>query len=396
MRIDDRYDVIVVGGGPAGCYAAKMIAEQGIRVLVIEKDREIGVPVRCAEGVGHDGLTEFFEPDPRWTLQRIESFRFVAPNGIYVDVTPEQHGYLLDRSRFDAHIAVLAAEVGAQVVTRAMAIGLLKRDGKVDGVRLLHYGKEYVVRSRLVIGADGVESRVGRWAGLDTACSPHDMESCAQYLMTHIDIDTRYGALYFGKDIAPGGYAWVFPKGASIANVGLGISGDFGGERHALDYLDAFVHRYFSSGAVVRATAGGVPCSGGLKQIITDGVMLVGDAAHQVNPMSGAGIINALKAARIAGRVAAGAIRQDDVSSKRLAEYEVEWNRLLGRRHRSFYRIKESVFNLSDDQFNNIARDMNALAPEKRTLLRAFMIALKNQPKLLPELAKAFARELLH
>jgi digeranylgeranylglycerophospholipid reductase len=222
------------------------------------------------------------------------------------------------------------------------------------------------------------------------------MECCAQYLMTDIDIDVRYACLFFGRQVAPGGYAWVFPKGPSSANVGLGISGDFGGERHALSYLKAFVDQRFPAGAVVRATAGGVPCSGGLKQIVADGVMLVGDAAHQANPMSGGGVINALKAARIAGRVAAEAIWEGNVSSKRLGEYQKEWDRLLGRVHRSFYRIKESVFGLSDDQFNRIAGDLNALAREKRTLPRAFMIALKNQPKLVSALAEALAGELLH
>lgn len=394
MRIADCYDAVVVGGGPAGCYAARVIAQCGLRVLVVEKDPRIGVPVRCAEGVGHAGLTEFFDPDPRWIAQRVERFRLVAPSGAYVDLAARQQGflYVLDRTVFDAHIAALAAEAGAQVVTGATAIGLTGGNGRA--VRLLDRGVQRTVGARLIIGADGVESRVGRWAGLKTACSPHDMESCAQVLMTGLDIDPQCACLYFGREVAPGGYAWVFPKGPSSANVGLGISGDFGRERNALSYLDAFVDRHFPKGTPARRTAGGVPCSGGLNHIVADGLMLVGDAAHQANPLSGGGIVNALKAARIAGSVAARALQEGDVSAKRLAEYPREWDRLLGRLHRSFYRIKESVFDLSDERLNRVAERTDALSPDRRTLRRLFTIALKSQPQLLPEIALVFAGQL--
>ena len=116
----------------------------------------------------------------------------------------------------------------------------------------------------------------------------------------------------------------------------------------------------------------------------------MGDAAHQVNPLSGGGIINALKAARIAGRVAAEAIAGGDVSRNRLSAYESEWMDLLGKTHRRYYRLKEGVFGLSDETLNRTARSMKQLEYEKRTLARLFRLALFKHPSLLLEIPKLF------
>ncbi|MFH1007607.1 MAG: NAD(P)/FAD-dependent oxidoreductase [Candidatus Latescibacterota bacterium] len=387
--MDKQYDVLVVGGGPAGCYTAKEAAERGMRVLVVEKDREIGLPVRCAEGVGDAGLREFFEPDPRWVANEIDGFSFFAPDGTQVDLADREIGYVLERRIFDQEIGRLAAEAGARIVTRATAAGMTK-EGVFHRVTIRHLGKEVGIEAKIVVGADGTESRVGRWAGLRTACSPHDLETGAQYTLAGLKINPRRCQLWFGHDIAPGGYLWVFPKGAGKANVGLGISGEFSRDRSPFDYLDRFVATHFPAASKLGAVAGAVPCSGGLKRMAADGVLLVGDAAHQVNPLSGGGIINALKAARIAGRVAAQAIAEGDVSQKRLAAYESEWMDLLGKSHRRFYRLKEGVFGLSDRTMNRTAQAVNQLEYEKRTLPRLFRLALFNHPGLLLEIPRLF------
>jgi len=94
----DEYDVIVVGGGPAGSTAARYAAEGGASVLMLEKDRDIGMPVRCGEAVGAEGLKNFIEPNPKWIATTIDAFRLVAPSGKYVDIENlEEAGYVLDR-----------------------------------------------------------------------------------------------------------------------------------------------------------------------------------------------------------------------------------------------------------------------------------------------------------
>lgn len=386
----DSYDIVVVGGGPGGSYTAKVAAEGGADVLLIEKDREIGIPVRCAEGVGEAGLREFFEPDPAWVANKIEGFTFIAPDETYVDMEVERSGYVLERKIFDRMIAELAAKAGAKLVTRVAATGLLVEDGRVSGVEVSHSGGTQAIRSKIVVGADGVESRVGRWAGLRTFCKLHDIQTCVQYTLAGIEIDLSRCQLWFGSKVAPGGYLWVFPKGEGIANVGLGISGDFSRYRSPLEYLDSFVERYFPKSSIMMSTSGAVPCSGGIKNIVGNGVMLVGDAAHQVNPLTGGGIINAMKAGRIAGRLALDALADNDVSAERLKVYQDEWNELLGKNHKRYYRIKEAVFHISDETFNHIASEFGKLPQTKRTLFRLFTIALFNKPSLLAELPRLF------
>src|SRR5437879_6100860 len=167
-------------------------------------------------------------------------------------------------------------------------------------------------RARVGIGADGVEAMVGRWAGLDTRVPARDMESCAQYVLAGIDCDPDSIYLQFSDRIAPGGYAWVFPKGPGVANVGLGLVALKADGRNARQYLDDWIARRYPRGAKTGCTVGGVIVHTTIRQTYTDGVLVAGDAAHMINPLSGGGIVNAMKAGRLAGRVATAAIRAGD------------------------------------------------------------------------------------
>jgi len=386
----DYYDVIVVGAGPAGSMAARYAAQGGVKVLLLEKDRDIGSPVRCAEGVGAVGLKEVVQPQERWIQNRIEGVRLVAPNGKVVQVQSDDFGYILNRKIFDNYLAEEAARAGAEIRTKAYVYGLILEDGFIRGVKVHHLGRDYRLKSRVVIGADGVESRVGRWAGLKTHTSMHDMETCVQMTLANIDVDRRYCYFYFSREIAPGGYLWVFPKGDSAANVGVGISGDYSRYKSPLHYLQRFISKRFPSAAVLTMVAGGVPCSSTLREIVSNGLMLVGDAAHQANPLSGGGIVTAMIAGRIAGRVAAEAIKEGDVSARRLRAYVREWNKAEGRNLRRFYRIKEGVFKLSDEALNRTADVLLKLPPEKRTIINILKTALINQPRLILEALSIF------
>jgi digeranylgeranylglycerophospholipid reductase len=384
-------DVLVVGGGPGGLVAAREAAAGGrFDVLLVERDRAIGAPVRCGEGVGSRGLGEFLDPTGApWVSRRISRVEFWAPDGTSVPVAHGDVGYILDRTRFEPVLAADAAAAGAEIRLGTEVTGLRR-----DGAYWIASLGSSEVRARIVIGADGVESMVGRWAGLDTRVPARDMESCAQYVLGNVDVDDAAIVLHFGESVAPGGYAWVFPKGDRTANVGLGIvtvhSRKTRPGRTAVGYLDEYVRAIFPTGVKTGRTVGGVIVHTTVKQLVADGIMLCGDAAHMINPLSGAGIVNAMKAGRLAGETARAALDAADTSARRLSVYQERWMAMLGEDHERFYRVKEALSRFDDGFFNQLARTVLGIPIERRTLGRVFAAALFQHPTLLPVIARYF------
>jgi digeranylgeranylglycerophospholipid reductase len=386
-------DVLVVGAGPAGSIAAleAVRASRGLDVVLLERDRAVGAPVRCAEGVGDAGLREFASPEGSpWAARKITRVIFLAPDDTEVQVAERDVGWILDRTRFDAFLAAEAVAAGADLQVGTEATGMAREPDGRWAVAVRGPGGRDVIRARVVIGADGVETMVGRWAGLDTRVPARDMESCAQYVVQGIDFDPDAIYLQFGDAIAPGGYAWLFPKGEGVANVGLGIVALQSDGRNARAYLDAWIARRYPRGARTGYTVGGVIVHTTIKQTYGDGVLVAGDAAHMINPLSGGGIVNAMKAGRLAGRTAAAAICAGDTGAGRLAAYHRDWMQLLGDDHLKYYRIKQALEHLDDAFFNGLARTVNAIPREKRTLGRIFAHALVKHPQLIPVAARFF------
>jgi len=390
----ERCDVLVVGGGPAGLIAARELAtaRPSLTVVVVERDAEVGAPVRCGEGVGSSGLSEFLDPTHApWISRRITRVVFRAPNGSEVRVAEGDVGYILDRSRFEPVLAAQATAAGAEIRTRVEAVGM-RRDGNDWHVSLRAAADDdrTAIRARIVVGADGVEGRVGRWAGIDTRVRARDMESCAQYVVEDDTVDPDAIVLHFGDRVAPGGYAWVFPKGERVANVGLGVLGLRAEGQSAVQWLDAYIASHFPRGRLTSRTVGGVIVAPTLRATVADGLILCGDAAHMINPLSGGGIVNAMKAGRLAAQTIAQALDRGDTSAAALAPYHTRWMRLLGDDHVRFYEVKEALARFDDTFFDGLAVTVNRIPERRRTLGRIFASALVRHPGLLPVIAKYF------
>ncbi|MCF8243108.1 MAG: NAD(P)/FAD-dependent oxidoreductase [Melioribacteraceae bacterium] len=384
----NHYDVIVVGAGPAGSMAARFAAEKGVSVLMLEKDRDVGYPVRCGEAVSKAGIEEFIPSDSKFIASVIDKFSMNAPDGTEVVLPLEEKGYILERRIFDYELAKSASAAGAEILTRAYVNGLLIEDDIVCGVKFEYRGEQHEIKSKVVIAADGVESRVGRWAGIKTYIDFRDMECCAQYTVSNIKIDPNSLYFYFGEEYAPEGYFWVFPKGDNSANIGLGVSGMTGRKRSAISFLNHFMEKNHPDASILTQIAGGVPCSPTLEKIAAQGIILVGDAARQVNPLSGGGIASGMIGGSIGGRIAGESVKMK--KPDHLLSYQKAWNDRLGKRHIVFDKIKNGIYNFSDKKFNSIAHSFSKVPMEKRTLGNLFKTALINNPSLIIDVAKVF------
>ncbi len=385
----EKYDIVVVGAGPAGSMAARAAAREGASVLLFDKRRELGVPVQCGEALNEDVLKELdIGPDPRWALGNTNAVKLVSPSGIEVRIAERKVvgkvGYILDRKIFDKHLATLAAKGGADIMVGTLVDGLILEDGKPKGVRARGASGRLEVRAEVIIAADGVGSRVARWAGLNTALKLDDIETGIQFQMVGVNFESpSMMEFYFGNKIAPGGYSWVFPKGEDMANVGLGVLGSRA-ERRPIEYLRDFVARMpgLSKGKVIEINAGGVPVGGPLKQTVKDNLLVVGDAARQVNALTGGGIDSAMRAGDIAGEVATKAVAEGDTSEKRLGEYEKQWRDLMGKRLERYLKAKNVLVSLTDDDLDRLAEALNEVEFDKISLTDILKVLIKAHPKL--------------
>ncbi|ABN56439.1 MULTISPECIES: NAD(P)/FAD-dependent oxidoreductase [Methanoculleus] len=388
----NNYDILIIGGGPAGALAAKTAAEAGNTVCLIEKRAAIGTPVRCAEGIGKELLKEFIKPDPRWIAADIERARIISPNGTAISLEQDRAGnevgYVLDRKIFDRELVWQAAEAGADVIVKTRATAPIMENGAVRGAKVLSVGIPADIRAEVVIAADGTEAQFARRAGLDTVVPLREMMSCAQYLMTDIDIDAGSTDFYLGNEIAPEGYLWVFPKGNRTANVGIGISGrkSRDGSR-AKDYLDRFVAKNFPNGKTIEAIAGGVPVCRPLACTVADGLMVAGDAARVVDPITGGGIGNAMYTGRLAAQVASKCIAAGDCSKEALMPYDAEWRASkMGTVLERNYKVKEYFVTLDDAKLNTLAESIAQSSLKEFSVLGLIKELIKRNPKLLLEL----------
>jgi digeranylgeranylglycerophospholipid reductase len=352
-----NYEIVVIGAGPAGSRAARLLAERGFSVLLLEKRDRIGYPVRCAEAVGPRAVVErFITLDDSLISAEINGVKVVAPDGQIFEAEMPAICFIVDRELFDHRLADHAIQAGADLRTGHQAVDLIVKNGAVGGVRVkeLKSSSEYEVSSRIVVGADGVESLSPRWAGIKKSFRPHEVLSCAQELIEGDTLPADRIEFHLGSKHSPGGYAWVFPKGNGRANVGLGVNATMTRGKTALEYLDGFITHRCPGGSHKRLVVGGCEVARGLERLVADGYVAVGEAAHQNNPFSGGGIVNALEAADMAAETITDALRSGSTSRAALEPYERAWKRSVGKNNNRFHRVAGIFYKLSDEEMNHI------------------------------------------
>ena len=389
--MNSEYDVLVVGGGPGGAIAARTAAKLGLSVLLVEKRPAIGVPVRCAEGIGKDALLKFVDLDPKWISSDIQRAVLVGPDGtkftIGNDKLGDKVGYVLDRKIFDRELVWQASDAGAEIQVHARAEPIVV-DGKLRGAIIHQHGKTYKIYAKVIIAADGVESKFSKLVGIDTTVPMNELESCAQYIVNDIDIDPHANVFYLSNEACPGGYIWIFPKGQRCANIGIGIVGTKSGDGHrAKDYLDRYIAKEFPNGKITELIVGGVSVCKPLECTVDDNLIIVGDAARLSDPITGGGIYNAMYTGDLAGKIAVNAINNGDTSKKALMEYDTAWRKgNLGVTLARNYAVKEAFIKMDDEKLNSIIHSMDNLNIDDLSVKKLVLAIFKKNPWLIREL----------
>ncbi len=305
------YDVIVVGAGPAGSITAKTVAMEGYRVLVLEKNTSCRSP--CA---GYISRTINIEALGESVIQsKISRMRTYFPDLSFHDF--QLNGFVVDRPLFDMELAMKAAESGAEFKWNSPLVGM-----NPEGVRF----RNGEASGKIIAGADGVFSKTSALLGL----GKQRFAACAQYHMKGIHTLSQTSEIFFDAFYAPGGYIWVYPTGAGSAKVGLGITK---GRISPREHLDAFIYESHASGRFCgekkEYITGALPVGGLREKLVFNNVLLVGDSAGMADPVTGAGINNAMLAGEIAGKTIIKALERDDMAI--LLEYETRIKKLLGK-----------------------------------------------------------------
>jgi digeranylgeranylglycerophospholipid reductase len=270
-----KYDVIVVGAGPAGLTAARSISKKGFKVAIFEKERHLSVKP-CGEAVSKTTLDESLVTLSKEVIvQDIKQAAVYAPNGNKVVIEEgNSSGYVLNKKMFLQCLAEKAVEAGTDIFMNRKVVDVKRKMGLIV---VKTRGGEWT--SNLILGADGFTSIVSKQFGFEKN-RRRELISCLQYVMVNCNLDdTQTTEFYLGEKVAPLGYVWIFPKGEKRANVGLGVRGT-----PAKPYLDKFINEHaniFSKAQIIGIEAAPVTISGLLDKIVDDNVMLIGEAAGQ-------------------------------------------------------------------------------------------------------------------
>jgi digeranylgeranylglycerophospholipid reductase len=374
----DVLDVLIVGGGPGGLHTARRLAAAGFAVALFEEHPEVGMPVHCTGILAPETFGEF-DLDECGRMNALSRVRFHSPSGIEIEyATPVEQVAVVERPAFDRGLARRALAAGADLRCGTRVIDLAIDAG---GVTLTTKDGDQV-RGRMAVLACGANYAFQRRLGLGFPRSYLQSAQAEFHVARPGDVE-----LFFGADVAPGGFGWVAPvlrDAEAAARVGVMCTHD------AVGYFDRLRGRIAGRWQLIdecRPPRQKVLPLGPIERTYADRLVAVGDAAGLVKPTTGGGIYYSLVSADLAAEVIGDGLRRDDLSASRLAEYERRWRARLADEIEAQAKLRDLAEQMDDgaiDALFELARTDGVMPIVRRTAQfnqhRALILALLKHP----------------
>ena len=346
-----KYDVVVIGAGPAGLLAAAEVASHDFKVLVLEEHPEIGVPDHCAGLLSTTGLQSLGLNLPEGVIQNhVIGARLYAPSGSYVEIERgKREALVVDRRKFDQWLADRARDQGSLISTDTKVTKIEQSDGKwtvsTDSSIL---GQ---VETTIVINAEGARCVISKSVGLPAVKRSYRLPAY-QFEVSKADVDSQYVEMFYGRDLAPGFFAWVIPIGEGRVRIGLASKSKSRLRLQKAMRTHAIISKRVEKANVERGLGGVVLVGLPISQTHKSGLMVIGDAAGHVKPTTGGGVIMGGTAARISGRTAVQALQRGDTSAEGLSLYPRMWKAAILRELQAMYIAQRGISSLADKGLN--------------------------------------------
>jgi len=367
LTLEYNYDLVIVGGGPAGSSVAYEAAKKGIRVALLEKEETIAHSVRTSGVTWIQNMKEFGIPDECYNP--IRNYSFCSPNNEVTISDTIPHAAVLDVRKTYRWLAKQAENHGTDIFLKTNIKEVIKnKEGDIIGVSGVNKDGEVIFHSKIVVDASGFSSIVSKSMGYVTQWNRFG--AGAEYEVQAENVDQETWWLMVGQKYSPAGYAWIFPVGGNIVRIGVGV----GKPESAVDpterlkeLMDSKMGPISKLGKIsqIEFHYGLIPNDGLTRKTVYNNLILVGDSAGQANPLVLEGIRYAIKFGRIAGKVAADAIKSGKTNETALYPYEENWKKDIQAKIKSAGKVQDRWIGLSDEEWDKELDIIKELKPNE-------------------------------
>lgn len=398
MVSEYHYDLVVVGGGPAGSSVAFEASKRGIKVALVEKEESIAQSVRTSGVTWIQSIKEFGIPDNCYNP--IKNYSFCSPNNEVTISDTISHAAVLDVRKTYRWLAEQAKNEGTDIFLKTSIKDVIKnKEGDIVGVSGTNKEGDIVFHAKIIVDASGFPSTVSKAMGFVTQWERFG--AGAEYEVSAENVDSETWWLMVGQKYSPAGYAWIFPVGKNIVRIGVGVGkpdSSVDPTERLKELMDSKMGPIKKLGKItpIEFHYGLIPNDGLSRKTIYNNLILVGDSAGQANPLVLEGIRYAIKYGRVAGKIAADAIKSGITDESALYPYEEIWKKEIQAKIKSAGKVQDRWIGLTDEEWDKELDIIKELRPEEFLDFIKADFGLANMIKLATHHPKLAVRQLFN